>query len=179
MNHASVSRKSTVFKEQNQQNMNFTQKRNSMNIRILDLCRTPWDWLNEPLVFDRTQVKNYWYEIKHPFIILRKNNNTGHLSNALNNVSMFITIYSTLHKKWPRVYIHNCYRASPGLSCHDCTSRALFRAHYGHVRSWCDGSSDRSFMGWTHWAISRCSQCSTTGVTKAVVCVILSVGWCI
>ena len=40
------------------------------------------------------------------------------------------------------------------------------------VRSWCDGSSDRSFMGWTHWAISRSSQCSTTGVPKAVVCVI-------
>ena len=30
---------------------------------------------------------------------------------------------------------------------------------------------------WTHWAISRSSQCSTTGVTKAVVCIILSVGW--
>ena len=28
-------------------------------------------------------------------------------------------------------------------------------------------------------AISRSSQCSTTGVTKAVVCVILSLGWCI
>ena len=28
-------------------------------------------------------------------------------------------------------------------------------------------------------AISRSSQCSTTGVTKAVVCVILAVGWCI
>ena len=27
---------------------------------------------------------------------------------------------------------------------------------------------------WTHWAISRSSQCSTIGVTKAVVCVILS-----
>ena len=27
--------------------------------------------------------------------------------------------------------------------------------------------------------ISRFSQCSTTGVTKAVVCAILSVGWCI
>ena len=26
---------------------------------------------------------------------------------------------------------------------------------------------------------SRSSQCSTTGVTKAVVCAILSVGWCI
>ena len=38
---------------------------------------------------------------------------------------------------------------------------------------------DRSFMGWTHYAIFRSSQCSTTGVTKAVVCVILSVGWSI
>ena len=28
---------------------------------------------------------------------------------------------------------------------------------------------------WTHWAISRSSQCPTTGVTKTVVCVILSV----
>ena len=27
--------------------------------------------------------------------------------------------------------------------------------------------------------ISRSSQCSMTGVTKAVVCAILSVGWCI
>ena len=27
--------------------------------------------------------------------------------------------------------------------------------------------------------LSRSSQCSTTGVTKAVVCAILSVGWCI
>ena len=26
---------------------------------------------------------------------------------------------------------------------------------------------------------SRSSQCSTTGVTKVVVCAILSVGWCI
>ena len=32
---------------------------------------------------------------------------------------------------------------------------------------------------WTHRAISLSSQCSTTGVTKTVVCVILSVGWCI
>ena len=32
------------------------------------------------------------------------------------------------------------------------------------VRSWCDGSSDRSFM-----------ECSTTGLTKAVVCASLYV----
>ena len=42
------------------------------------------------------------------------------------------------------------------------------------IRSWCDGSSDISFMGWTHWAISRSSQCSKTGVIKAVECAILS-----
>ena len=34
-------------------------------------------------------------------------------------------------------------------------------------------------LWWTNWAISRFSQCSTTGVTKAVVCANLSVGWCI
>ena len=30
---------------------------------------------------------------------------------------------------------------------------------------------------WTHLATSRSSQCSTSGVTKAVVCAMLSVGW--
>ena len=29
---------------------------------------------------------------------------------------------------------------------------------------------------WTHWAISRSSKCSTIGVTKAAVCVMLSMG---
>ena len=32
---------------------------------------------------------------------------------------------------------------------------------------------------WTRRAISRSSQCSMTDETKAVVCAILSVGWCI
>ena len=32
---------------------------------------------------------------------------------------------------------------------------------------------------WTHWAISRSSHCSTTGVTKFVVWSILSMRWCI
>ena len=36
---------------------------------------------------------------------------------------------------------------------------------------------DPSWSGPT--AISCSSQCSTTGVIKAVVCPILSVGWCI
>ena len=38
---------------------------------------------------------------------------------------------------------------------------------------------DPSWGGPIELSISRSSQCSTTGVTKAVVCVILSVGWCI
>ena len=45
----------------------------------------------------------------------------------------------------------------------------------GAMDCWIVGSILRHF----HWAISRSSQCSTTGVTKAVVCAILSVGWCI
>ena len=48
------------------------------------------------------------------------------------------------------------------------------------TKEWDDGLDhliDPSW--WTHWAISRSSQCSMTGVTKAVVCAILSLGWCI
>ena len=39
-----------------------------------------------------------------------------------------------------------------------------------------DGSSDRSLMV-DSLTISCTSQCSTTGVTKAVVCAMMSVGW--
>ena len=43
------------------------------------------------------------------------------------------------------------------------------------VRSWCDGSSDQSFMvDSLNYFLSQ--PVSTTGVTKAVVCVILYVG---
>ena len=49
------------------------------------------------------------------------------------------------------------------------------------VRAFAHGAMGRRIdpSWWAHWAISRSSQCSTTGVTKAVVCVILSVLWCI
>ena len=49
---------------------------------------------------------------------------------------------------------------------------------------WCR-RNENCLYGWidsswkTHWTIFRSSQCSTTGVTKAVVCAILYVGWCI
>ena len=49
------------------------------------------------------------------------------------------------------------------------------------VRAFAHGMMGRRIdpSWWTHWAISGSSQCSTTGITKAVVCVMLSVGWCI
>ena len=42
------------------------------------------------------------------------------------------------------------------------------------VRAFADGAMDRRIdpSWWTNWAISRSSQCPTTGVTKAVVCII-------
>ena len=45
------------------------------------------------------------------------------------------------------------------------------------VRAFAHGAMGRRIdpLWWTYWAISRSSQCPTTGVTKAVVCVILSV----
>ena len=42
----------------------------------------------------------------------------------------------------------------------------------------CYGSLDRSLMV-DPLSYSRSSQCSMSGVTKAVVCAILSAGWCI
>ena len=46
------------------------------------------------------------------------------------------------------------------------------------VRAFAHGAMGRRIdPSW--WTISRPSQCYSTGVTKAVVCVILSVGRCI
>ena len=49
------------------------------------------------------------------------------------------------------------------------------------VRAFAHGAMDRRIdpSWWTHQAISCSSQCSITDVTKAMVCAILSVGWCI
>ena len=57
----------------------------------------------------------------------------GEMEDKDNNMSTRGTNGRSLSDLPPRVYIHNCYRASPGLSCHDCTSQALFRAHMGNL----------------------------------------------
>ena len=46
----------------------------------------------------------------------------------------------------------------------------------GNTSSINSGNSMFAFKRINHWAISRFSQCPTTSVTKAVVCVIMSVG---
>ena len=47
------------------------------------------------------------------------------------------------------------------------------------VRAFTHGAMGRQIDPSWGGPISRSSQCSTTGVKKAVVCAILSVGWCI
>ena len=51
------------------------------------------------------------------------------------------------------------------------------------VRAFAHGAMGRlinpSWGGPIELFLSHSSQCSMTGVTKAVVCAILSVGWCI
>ena len=83
------------------------------------------------------------------------------LSASLNKNISFL--FSWQFCVWPVVYI-----------------KTGFSMEYLPVREW-DGA-----MGclidpawWTHRAASHSNQCSISGVTKAVVCVILSVGWCI
>ena len=46
------------------------------------------------------------------------------------------------------------------------------------IRAFAHGAMGRRIdpLWWTHLSISRSSQCCTTGVTKYMVCVILSVG---
>ena len=70
------------------------------------------------------------------------------------------------------MYVCVCINQSINLSIYICSSVGRAFAHDAM-----DRRIDPSW--WTHSAISRSSQCSTTGVTKAVVCAILSVGWCI
>ena len=65
------------------------------------------------------------------------------------------------HWVTPFTYVVCCYRSRREMQLRGVMGRRI-------ELSW-----------WTHWAISRSSKCSTTGVTEAVVCVILSVGWCV
>ena len=74
--------------------------------------------------------------------------------------------YALLDHNW---YITIVLFLIPGASCSSV------------VRAFAHGAMGRRIDAswWTHWPISRSSQCTTTGVTKAVACAILCVGWCI
>ena len=77
------------------------------------------------------------------------------------------------------VIIENELHLSKELICVICNvmgsrcSSVLRAFAHGAMGHWIDPS------WWTQWAISRLSQCSMTAVTKAIICIILSVGWCI
>ena len=71
--------------------------------------------------------------------------------------------------------IHDIVRS---FNSHEANVAFNSRTRGKSVRSWYDGSSDRSYMV-VRLNYFRSSQYSTTGITKAVVCAILSVEWCI
>ena len=63
-----------------------------------------------------------------------------------------------------------------------CISLKQHSTHLYHVvRTFAPGATGRQIdpSWWTHWAISHSIQCSTSVVTKVMVCAVLSVGWCI
>ena len=64
----------------------------------------------------------------------KDNNMMGIMEDKDKNMRTRGTAGQSLSDLPPHVYKHNCYRAFPGLSCHDCRSQALFRAHMGNLR---------------------------------------------
>ena len=56
INHASVAHKITVFKEQNKQNMNFTQKHNLMNIYCKSMLKIVLEFLTSAERLRLTQL---------------------------------------------------------------------------------------------------------------------------
>ena len=105
-------------------------------------------------------------------------------------VCMYVYMYTCIHACthvciYVCVYVYVCmhvcmymyvcvYVHRPYVCIYVCKgARFILRGKI--VRTRCYGSSDRSYMV-NHLPISRSSQCSRSGVTKAVVCVIVSVG---
>ena len=87
------------------------------------------------------------------------------------------------------VFTYRCSNVLEGMKClfNDAFNSFYLRL-YGVVHMVKDHSAmEENPMGYYFrlaarnllYAISRSSQCSTTGVSKVVVCIILSIGWCI
>ena len=88
--------------------------------------------------------------------------------------------------KWMNIYKHFGYW--PQTKAGTSNKYLIYKSEHGGVRcssvvrAFAHGAMGRRIdpsWGEPLWAISRSSQCSTTGVTKAMLCAILSVGWCI
>ena len=128
-----------------------------------------------------------WDKIKYPLLV---DHESGFL--LLSIVSFtFLTPYNC---KWDVLSVFNflpsfhyryclALQAPPRMIWLETDSHewVTFLLSYNVERDVAHGAMGRRIDSswWTHRAISRSSQCSTTGVAKAVVCVIQSVGWCI
>ena len=108
----------------------------------------------------------YWFFLKFSFYLLEIGYVLvlGCYTVAVNNKFIFILLLCDhwLISWWRQQFkfLFICYITSKCYSSVDSTNGAMDRAINP---SW-----------WTHWTISHSNQCSTTSVTKAVVCVILS-----
>ena len=104
-----------------------------------------------------------WGVIKHSFI------------HSFIHSIIYLCIHSFLKKKF--------------ICCFPVFEGVFPRLHEGDGQKQCHATQRSNNAGWKsetqlrgNLSLShspRSSQCSTTGVTKAVVCAILSVGWCI
>ena len=152
-----------------------------MNALLTELqCICSYKWILYSLNYVFQHLSCYWMPIPTATYW------TCHLSSWV-----LYSVRSTCNL-W--LYVVNCVRDVPSMtlpisSCYPSSMHALFTKPiysfpYMGVRC---SSMVRVFahgaMGcridpswWTYWAISHSSQCSTTGITKAVVCVILAVG---
>ena len=101
-------------------------------------------------------------------------------------IYIYIHVYVHTHVRTYLHYLSICLlptyvsvRLFVWLFVSPCISECIPRKSV--VRAFAHGTMGRRIdpSWWTHCAMSRSSQCSTTAVTKAVVYAILSVGWCI
>ena len=81
----------------------------------------------------------------------------------------------------PRSYIVKLFIGDSNVSTTNEMVKNLSTTDFTCSTGWLTGLKNSRIdpLWWTHRAISRSSQCSITGVTKAVVCAILYMGWCI
>ena len=119
-------------------------------------------------------------------LIVRKETRCCHIGYSF-RLTARVLLYATSHRQ-DSAYHGLCYSSCGALagmrnSSNGPPRRIDLTTHRtlseNRPSTWIQSNSSKRPLWWTHWAVSYSSLCSTTGVTKAVVYAIQSVGWCI